>query len=40
MEKVTFNNMVELRAFCMGMAVERRKDNLSCNSLVATAKRV
>lgn len=38
MEKVTFNNMVELRAFCMGMAVERRKDNLSCNSLVATAK--
>jgi hypothetical protein len=38
MEKVTFNNMVELRAFCIGVAVERRTDNLSCSSLVATAK--
>ena len=38
MEKITFNNMVELRSFCLNMAIERKKDNLSCDAIVSTAK--
>lgn len=38
MEKITFNNMVELRSFCLNMAIERKKDNLTCDAIVSTAK--
>lgn len=38
MEKITFSNMVELRSFCLNMAIERKKDNLSCDAIVSTAK--
>ena len=38
MEKVTFNNMVELRAFCLGMAIKQGKGILSCNEVVDTAE--
>lgn len=38
MEKITFNNMVELRSFCLNMAIERKTDNLSCGAIVSTAK--
>lgn len=38
MEKITFHNMVELRSFCLNMAIERKKDTLSCDAIIATAK--
>ena len=37
MEKITFNNMVELRSFCLNMAVIRERDTLA-GSVVADAR--
>lgn len=38
MEKITFNNMVELRAFCLNMAVVNLNRDALTGTLVATAK--
>ena len=37
MEKITFNNMVELRSFCLNMAISRKRDTLA-GSVVADAR--
>lgn len=37
MEKITFNNMVELRSFCLNMAISRNRDTLA-GSVVADAR--